>query len=416
MKLPQQVTYIARDIERALGVPPDTEGYSIISNKTTFAKGVTTHDGVSLIESAEIFSTQDLLKQSDLPANTNILVFKNTKAIERIAAEKKLNLLNPPAMLANKIEEKISQLEWLKELEDFLPPHHVTTCKELFFEDEPYIVQFNHAHSGEGTKLIALQKDIDELKETFPERPVRVTKFVDGPVYTINAVVHAGGVLVSSPSYQITGLPPFTDNAFTTIGNDWGAAERLLPPAQKETIKLLATEIGMKMKRDGWKGLFGIDVVVEETSKKVYLIEINARQPASTTYESQLQASFSPLPRGRSRGGIEASQSSSDESQSDVHLSTFEAHLKALLGEDLSEYTLVPVTKGAQILQRVTNEIQDMSEETISGIRALDCNVITYDERKTGVEMLRIQSTKSFIEDHNMLSTLGKDIAEKLKR
>ncbi|PIR74927.1 MAG: hypothetical protein CO030_03385 [Candidatus Magasanikbacteria bacterium CG_4_9_14_0_2_um_filter_42_11] len=402
--LTQSVTYIARDIERALGVPKNTVNYAIISNNSTFAKDTVHSYDVTLVESDETLSTQELLAASDIEKRTNILVFKNTKAIERIATEKEVHLLNPSAELAGKIEEKISQIAWLGELTKFLPAHDIKTCKELTFDTRPYIVQFNHAHSGEGTMLITSEEDLAEVKEKFPDRPVRMTQFIDGPVYTINAVVHAGGVLVSSPSYQITGLSPFTDNQFTTIGNDWGAAHTMLSDAQKETIQTMATEIGEKMKNDGWKGLFGIDVVVEEKTGMVYLIEINARQPASTTFESWLQTGMvvdrQPYPNPPLSKGREHS------------LSTFEVHLRALLGEDLSEFSLIPVEHGAQILQRVTGKITVVSEKKVSEIRALDCTVIEYDERKIGVELLRIQSKESFIQEHNVLSQKGSEIAK----
>ncbi len=394
--LPQSVTYIARDIERALGVQKNTVNYAIISNNSTFAKESVHSYDVTLVESDETLSTQELLAGSNIEKNTHILVFKNTKAIERLATEKEVHLLNPSAELAGKIEEKISQIAWLGELTKFLPPHDIKTCKELMFDMSPYIVQFNHAHSGIGTMLITSEGDLVEVKEKFPNRPVRMTQFIDGPVYTVNAVVHTGGVLVSSPSYQITGLSPFTDNQFTTIGNDWGAAHTMLSDAQKETIHTMATEIGEQMKNDDWKGLFGIDVVVEEKTGTVYLIEINARQPASTTFESWLQDSSV------------ATYTS--------ELSTFVAHLRALLGENLSEYSLIPVEHGVQILQRMTTTIADVQPDSITVLRDLDCTVIPYDQRTLGAELLRIQSDESFIQSHTLFTALGKKIAHELEK
>ncbi|OIO20164.1 MAG: hypothetical protein AUJ37_01000 [Candidatus Magasanikbacteria bacterium CG1_02_41_34] len=379
------IIYIARDIERALGLPKNTVNYAIISNNSTFAKDTVHSYNVTLVESDKTLSTQELLHNATIEEGTHILVFKNTTAIERVATEKKLKLLNPPAILAGKIEEKISQIAWLGELSKFLPKHDIKTCKELTFDTTPYIVQFNHAHSGEGTRLITKEDDITDLKKNFPERPVRVTQFIEGPGYTVNAVVHTGGILVSSPSYQITGLPPFTDNQFTTIGNDWGAAHTMLSDKQKETIQKMTEKIGEKMRLDGWKGLFGIDIVVEEKTGTVYLIEINARQPASTTFESSIQ--YTNIQKNKEHV-----------------LSTFQAHIRALLGENLSEYTLARVTSGSQILQRLTKDIEDVSDSQVKAIRELDCNVIEYDEKKPGAELLRIQSIKSFIKNHNVFT------------
>ena len=98
------------------------------------------------------------------------------------------------------------------------------------------------------------------------------------------------------------------------------------------------------MHESGWKGLFGIDVIYDEERDQFKLIEINARQPASTTYESQLQARF------RGHGLVGAT--------------IFEAHLAALTGSTRSDLVQIKVgpwqekqieiNDGAQIVQRVT--------------------------------------------------------------
>jgi len=233
-------------------------------------------------------------------------------------------------------------------------------------------------------------------------------------MYTVNAVVHDSGVLVSSPSYQITGIAPFTTNVFTTIGNDWGVADTMLSAEQKEVIRSMAVTIGENMRRDGWKGLFGIDVLVEETTGTLYLIEINARQPASTTYESMLQrmevdrqphpnpclsGRQAPLKKGR-----------------EYLITTFEAHLATLLDLDLSGYSLIPVTSGAQIIQRITDGITDVGEEVIAEMENLGCTVRKYTNTKIGSELLRIQSEKSMMNKHNLLDDLGQTIAHILQR
>ncbi len=381
------VFYVTRDEERALGLPNKTEGFTIISNIGPFSK-----------KDEPILGTRELLQletvKKAIPAKSNVVTFKNTKAIERIATEREWNVLNPSAVLANTIEEKVSQYAWLGELVSLLPPTHIATCKDLTWGGEMYVVQFNHAHSGEGTIVISRQNDLDVLVEKFPDRPVRVSQFISGPMFTVNAIVHATGVLLSSPSYQITGLSPFTDNAFTTIGNDWGAADAMLTDEQKENIRDIALQVGEKMKADGWKGLFGIDVVVEESTGKVYLIEINARQPASTTYETQLQE----IPKTKKQ------------------ITTFEAHLAALLDLDLSAYELASVTNGAQIIQRITGNVTTVDADTIANIEKLGCSVRTYRNYQVGSELLRIQTSESFISTHNKLTQLGNLVTRHLDR
>ncbi len=389
------VHYITRDIERALGLDNKNNDFFIISNNTSFAKKFGDNN-LTVIDNVVPLSTRELMEQSILPSDSNIIVFKNTRGMERIAYDRNWKILNPSAILSNTIEEKISQVAWLGALSELLPPHSVSTCKDLLWSGEQYVVQYNHAHSGEGTLLISSERDTDVLKEKFPNRPVRVTQFIDGPLFTVNAVIHSTGVMISSPSYQITGVSPFTNNKFTTIGNDWGAADQMLSDDDKNKINNMAKTIGHKMKEDGWKGVFGIDVVRVESTEKIYLIEINARQPASVTYESHLQYE-------------------STETQEKL-VSTFEAHLAALLDIDLNEYSLAPITNGAQIIQRITEEVNEVTEDIMEKLEALGCSVIEYGNERMGSELLRIQSGESFIEKHDELNNLGKNIARHLDR
>jgi len=380
------LTYITRDRERALGLDPETSGYSIISNNDDLRN-----------EHTSVLGTRDLLQhesvQRAIPPGSAVLLFKNTLSFERMIAEHGWTLLNPSARLSNTVEEKISQITWLGELNSYLPPTHISLCKDLLWSGESYIVQFNHAHSGEGTLLISSSDDVTSLQDKFPERPVRVTQYVDGEMFTVNAVVHSSGIMVSSPSYQITGITPFTDGAFTTIGNDWGYADTTLNAEQKQYIKTLATEIGAKLQRDGWKGLFGLDIMRETSTGKMYLIEINARQPASTTYESYIQQNTL---------------------REDTMISTFEAHLSTLLDIPLDGYELTPVTTRAQILQRITSDRQTVSPETITALEALRCTVLPYDNTELGSELLRIQTYDSLVQSHKVLSTLGAQIKDVL--
>lgn len=276
MNIAKPILYVSKDPERAGGLP-------CVSGEETL----------------------DLLKK--VPAGTNVIVFKNNAAIERYCKENNITLLNPPAELSEKIENKITQAELFKE---FLPDYQVIKVKDIQLQP-PFVLQWAHTHSGEGTLYI---EDTTEIKNKFPERECRITKYIEGKTFTVNIVV-GNTIEVGNISEQITGLAPYTDNRFATVGNDWSAI------SPKKEITEMALRIGAKMKELGWKGLFGIDVLQGD---RLYLIEINARQPASATYESTLQKTNT----------------------------IFENHIKALLGEPLHPNT--PITEGKQIIDRRT--------------------------------------------------------------
>ncbi len=351
MEPPKTIVYVTRDIERANSMEQG-ENYVIVSNE----KG-------SALDTYELLQTKRVEKLMEEKKDAAILVFQNTSRIERLCAEKKWKLLNPSAELSKKVEEKISQYEWLGGLRKYLPPTEVKKMSEIVFEGKPIVVQFNHGHTGLGTKIIKNDGELSELSAKFPDRPSRVSDFIDGPVFTLNIVVAKNGVFTGNISYQITGLPEFTDNPFSTIGNDWRLPNEILSEKEKKEIFNMSKAVGAKMSLEKWLGLFGIDVILDGKSRKIYLLEINARQPASTTCESILQKSIGK------------------------NMTTFEAHIAALLGEKVRN--IQKISDGAQIVLR---------------------------ENGTAKEISRVRSDEGIMKSHGKLNSAGQKISSKISK
>ena len=388
------IVYVARDIERALGKTPEGN-YHIITNKTPYAEEVKLKYPmhVLLVDSPEILDTYELLMTPEVQEiitnfNAQVLVFKNTIHIEQLCAEKGWTLLNPSAELSEKIENKITQVKWLGELSSLLPPHKIQFVNEIKWNKNAFILQWAHGHTGEGTILITNEKELDALKAKFPHREARVTDFIKGPMFTVNIVVTDTVILLGNISYQITGILPFTENALSTIGNDWSVTHTILNESHINQFNELAEKVAQKMQSSGWRGLFGIDVIYDEERDNLHLIEINARQPASTTYESELQDHVNML-------GVPG-------------VNTFEAHLAALLHSPVKT-ALIPINDGAQILQRVTSKVNKVDSKKIS---KAGYNVINYANEKMNADLARIQSRQGIMEAHNKFNKRGKEILE----
>ena len=418
MELPETIIYVTRDAERANAIE-QSEKYVIVTNE----KG-------SMLDTYELLQTEHVEKLMGERKDSAILVFQNTLRIERFCREKSWKLLNPSAELSKKIEEKISQYEWLGDLQKFLPKTEIKKVSEINFIGKKLVVQFNHAHTGGGTHIISDNKKLSELKNKFPDRPARVSEFVDGPVFTLNTVVAENGIFFGNISYQITGLPDFTDNPFSTIGNDWKLPQTILSEKERERIFEIAEKVGEKMKKENWLGLFGIDVILNQKSQEIFLLEINARQPASTTCENILQKS------------------------SGKDMTTFEAHISALLGEKVSD--IQKISDGAQIILRVKKAKKEqngflrnasaLTHKKISGyfgarksersaqatkypeifcaagsvlenhsapslLSKAGFSVISYNNVKHNSDLLRIRSKKGIMESHNKLNSTGKEIS-----
>lgn len=390
------IVYVARDIERALGKLPEGN-YHIITNRTPFAEEVKLRHPmhVLLVDSPAILDTYELLLNPEVQDiittfKAQILVFKNTIHIEELCKEKSWTLLNPSAELSEKIENKISQVKWLGELSSLLPPHKVQFVNDIKWNKNAFILQWAHGHTGGGTILVSNENELIELKNKFPNREARVTEFIKGPMFTVNIVVTDTIILLGNISYQITGILPFTENALSTIGNDWSVTHTILNEAHIIKFNELAEKVAQKMQSSGWRGLFGIDVIYDEERDNLHLIEINARQPASTTYESKLQDEVN-------MHGVPG-------------INTFEAHLSTLLNIPVKT-SLIPINDGAQILQRVTNKTKKVDTKKLVDA---GYNVINYSNEKTNEDLARIQSRLGIMEAHNKFNKRGKEILELL--
>jgi len=400
----RRLFYVCRDAERAeAGLFLGLKNYRVIvslrgvpalwsgrrSNPTALATGSPRHsqmDPFGVVARDDILDTRELLQhpktKKQIQRKDFVLVFKSTPQIEKICLENRWQLLNPSAALAAMVEEKISQFKWLGKLKKFLPPGKITVLKNIDFAGERFILQFNRAHTGAGTFLIKNKKELGELKKKFPEREARISKFIKGPIFTNNNVVWGKKILIGNISYQITGLKPFTDNPFATIGNDWALPKKILSAKQIKNYEKIAQAVGKKLAGEKWRGLFGIDVVLEEKTGRLYLLEINARQPASTSCESWLQ-------RKQNKNG----------------LTVFEAHLAALLDLKQDNRDLIKICDGGQVVKRqINNEQLTINKKRLT---KTELRVIKYKNSRPGAELYRIQSEKGLMAKHNKFNKLG---------
>src|SRR3989344_7244536 len=303
------VTYVTRDHERAEGLPASTQG------------GAEGTRGYSIVSDSNK-STRELVDEFKNENKSSIVIFKPSRHVEDVCHERGWQNLNPSAALATQVENKVSQVAWLGELAHLLPEHWLGELSECNVR-RPFVLQFATGHSGESTFLIEKEGDLANLIKQFPRRQVRASRFVKGSTFTNNVVVWGEKVLIGSISYQRTGEGDLTSNPFATVGNDWGKAVELLGETGRKQYEDIAEAIGAKLASQKWKGLFGLDIIRDDSTGKMYLIEINARQPASAVFESHIQK-LANLP------GV----------------TTFEAHLAALLELPYQGEELIPITTG----------------------------------------------------------------------
>lgn len=278
--------------------------------------GILQHHAVrNYIHSHSALSPQYREAESPLevqPSNINtvpcVLVLKNTEGIERVVKENGWKLLGPNAKTASIFEEKISQYRLLSEHVPF-PETCVKPLAEIREQDigtYPVLMQFNRGHTGTGTITIPDFATLEKFKKLFPKREVKISEYIKGETYTLNGLVTRSGTVYSdSISLQITGFSEAASGQNTTVGNDFGFARRNVSPENAEKIKKILENTGRALYGKGYKGLFGIDIIISPCGghnlrscdgDKFYFIEVNTHQPASIPFENVLQRKIDKIP------------------------------------------------------------------------------------------------------------------------
>lgn len=312
------IIYAANDPERALGLEQHLHNYHILciddneintyirnKNIPVFSLEEELHKLNLIYRNTNRLLNHDLtkayLKDITSSGSANLMFFKIAPNLEKTAKQLGYNILNTSSELNRKYELKISQYEALRDIGVRIPKTIIITLEDADFDTitaevgEHFALQFNRGHTGKGTEFIENKTRLDEIKRRFPKRTVRIAKFIKGDAYTINACVTKHGICYGGLSYQLTGIEELTQEKAGTVGNDWSHTESLSDIIKEDMYKMTET-VGKAMQKDGFVGMFGLDFVIEEDTRAAFLIEINARQPASIPMFTKMQLMKQQIP------------------------------------------------------------------------------------------------------------------------
>ncbi len=312
------IFYISNDPERALGLESYLTNYHMVCIDHTDIVDNIQKDGRSIFSLEKSLAQQNLIfrnsarllrqpnAQSYILDRANkqkgyFMFFKISPRLERITQKYSFKPLNTAAKLNRKFELKISQYREFSKLDISFPKTVIAKLKELDYDQlkkklaDVFVIQFDRGHTGAGTIITRTNEQLDNLKKRFPKRTVRVSEFIEGDPYTLNACVTKTGTIWGGLSFQITGIPECTSKKGATVGNDWKHTENLPQNIRKE-ISDMTIKIGDHMAQSNFKGLFGIDLIIQRKTGKPYFVEVNARQPASIPMHTKLQIENDQVP------------------------------------------------------------------------------------------------------------------------
>jgi len=319
-KVKSPVFFVHPNVNFGIGLEKLINNFHIICSRKSDLVKQLSNEGISVFclnndrinNSAEILrnkKTLEFINKVKEKARNNqplITTFKPSPALEKICAENNFKYLGNDWRLNRELENKIKFNEVLKKLKIPSAESEIIDTDKINYQHlknkfgKKFIVQLPRGFSGNSTFLVTpsdlpLSRGGDKISLLIKEglgnifgKKIKISKFIKGPTITFNACLLKSGLLTGWPFYQITGEKKLNQNILGSCGNDFAVDLKLNKKALGEIYNYTKL-IGEYLKTLDYKGIFGLDFVIDENNQEVHLIEINPRLTASIPVFTKLQ-------------------------------------------------------------------------------------------------------------------------------
>jgi hypothetical protein len=264
----------------------------------SLARGTGIHKDWSTDHIEEIPSLpqfRELINSATLATPVVLIPFKNQASLEMIRS-RAVQLLAPSYDLVHYFDSKLNLPKILASVGIRQIPGEIVQREEFTQEKFDAIVerygkklvaQQAYGSGGSGTFIVGSKQEIDAI---FAQNgsELKISKFIEGPSFNGQACVmqttEGMQSAVFNPSFQIIGDPNLTDWPTYYCGNDFTNALKGLGKKGTGEYTAIMQKIGTHMGEKGWRGVFGVDFIYNPEEQRIYVVEINPRLQASTSF------------------------------------------------------------------------------------------------------------------------------------
>jgi len=200
--------------------------------------------------------------------------------------------VNSPDLGKKSIDNKVKFRRILEEIDVPCPPGEITVFGQLDFDslakkyNLPFVVQYPLSGGGKGTFFIKTAKDLGEARkllialtkgEISDSQEMIVSQFIKGSSPSVTGCVTRWGILSTSPQYQILSMPELYSRSGAGLfcGHDWSFSH--FSPHVCRQVYEITEKVGQYLQKIGYKGIFGLDFIMDEQTEKIYVVECNPR-------------------------------------------------------------------------------------------------------------------------------------------
>ena len=272
-------------------------------------------EGIKKLNSFAILSHPEAQKYLKSLGRIGIFVYKSSEKIEEICRQNGWRLIANPPSIRDPYENKKIFRETLEKIG--IEPISGEILKISEFNEgvfgklqnkygEDLVLKLPEVRQGGGKGNTFVSKPVDlkrfwqkvkELGEIYDLQHLIVEKKIRGVSPSITGCVTRFGVLTGVVQTQITDIPEVIDvkkGGGMFAGHDWSFCH--YPEEVQNQARKIAKRFGEYLYQKGYRGIFGIDLIVEEKTGKVYPCECNPRYTGAFPVYSMIQLRQGELP------------------------------------------------------------------------------------------------------------------------
>jgi biotin carboxylase len=236
------------------------------------------------------------------PGGKAIFVMFNEKT-ERLCKQIGIEVALAPAALREHLDSKIVTTQLGNEAGVASAPNAMgqadTYAELLALADSAglgrnLVVQTPYGDSGRTTFFIKSEKDWDKYSAKIIDQQLKVMKYLNHLPGAVEGCATRHGTLVGPVMTDITGFAEITPYKGGWCGND--VSPELLPDGVAEQVQEMVRKFGDRLYRDGYKGVFCLDFLLDTDTNEVYLGELNPRVSGVTPPTNLITSTYGGCP------------------------------------------------------------------------------------------------------------------------
>ncbi len=225
----------------------------------------------------------DLVKRRGGKPKLVFLMFDETT--EKLAKELGCEVWFPKAKLRSRVDNKIETVRIgnkagvpsvpnaLSEVKDYA--HLKRVCEKAGLGAD-LVLQSAYGDSGHTTFFIRSEADFRRHEhEIVGQGEIKIMKRIDCRGSAIEACATKGGTIVGPLMTELVGFPELTPYRGGWCGNEIFATA--FPPKTRQRARELTFKFGEQLRKEGYRGYFELDFLIERKNGDIWLGELNPR-------------------------------------------------------------------------------------------------------------------------------------------